>query len=56
MARVKVSGDGGACHTGRRSCFYRRVVGKADGAAALEFRDAERGFDPAKVYRKRDGT
>jgi phosphoribosyl-AMP cyclohydrolase len=25
LARVAVGGDGGACHTGRRSCFYRRV-------------------------------
>jgi phosphoribosyl-AMP cyclohydrolase len=25
MAVVEVGGDGGACHTGRRSCFYRRV-------------------------------
>jgi phosphoribosyl-AMP cyclohydrolase len=25
LARVQVGGDGGACHTGRRSCFYRRV-------------------------------
>ncbi len=25
LARVKVGGDGGACHTGRRSCFYRRL-------------------------------
>lgn len=24
--RVRVEGDGKACHTGRRSCFYRRVV------------------------------
>ncbi len=24
-ARVTVGGDGGACHTGRRSCFYRRI-------------------------------
>jgi phosphoribosyl-AMP cyclohydrolase len=47
----------GACHTGRRSCFYRAVVpGTHGGPASLEFRDAERGFDPAKVYRKRDGT
>lgn len=22
---VKVGGDGGCCHTGRRACFYRRV-------------------------------
>jgi phosphoribosyl-AMP cyclohydrolase len=27
LARVRVGGDGGACHTGRRSCFYRRVEG-----------------------------
>jgi phosphoribosyl-AMP cyclohydrolase len=27
LARVDVGGDGGACHTGRRSCFYRRVEG-----------------------------
>lgn len=25
LARVTVGGDGGACHTGRTSCFYRRV-------------------------------
>jgi phosphoribosyl-AMP cyclohydrolase len=30
LAFVEVGGDGGACHTGRRSCFYRRV--EADGA------------------------
>ncbi|WP_265518501.1 phosphoribosyl-AMP cyclohydrolase [Nitratireductor luteus] len=25
--RVHVSGDNATCHTGRRSCFYRRVEG-----------------------------
>ena len=25
LAVVEVGGDGGACHTGRRSCFYRSV-------------------------------
>ncbi len=34
VARVKVAGDGGACHTGRRSCFYRRVE-NADGGFRL---------------------
>ena len=24
--RVNVAGEGATCHTGRRSCFYRRVV------------------------------
>jgi phosphoribosyl-AMP cyclohydrolase len=35
LARVKVGGDGGACHTGRRSCFYRRVSVSPDGGAKL---------------------
>ena len=48
--KVEQAGEG-ACHTGRRSCFYRAVpLGKA-GAVALEFRDAERRFDPSKVYK-----
>lgn len=51
---IKVRQDGpGACHTGRRSCFYRAVpVGKA-GAVTLEFRDAEKAFDPKSVYAKK---
>jgi phosphoribosyl-AMP cyclohydrolase len=50
---IKVEQTGGACHTGRRSCFYRAVpVGKT-GELTLEFRD-ERLFNPEKVYRKRD--
>jgi phosphoribosyl-AMP cyclohydrolase len=47
---IKVEQIGGACHTGRRSCFYRAVTGK-DGATTLSFVDAEKTFDPAKVYR-----
>ncbi|HLJ70587.1 MAG TPA: phosphoribosyl-AMP cyclohydrolase [Roseiarcus sp.] len=31
LARVRVGGDGGACHTGRRSCFYRRIAITAAG-------------------------
>ena len=39
--KVRVGGDGGCCHTGRRSCFYRIVpVGTA--ARVLRFADAER--------------
>ena len=26
LATVTVEGDGGCCHTGRPTCFYRRVV------------------------------
>jgi phosphoribosyl-AMP cyclohydrolase len=41
----------GACHTGRRSCFYRAVpLGKS--GAALEFRDGNKTFDPDAVYKK----
>jgi phosphoribosyl-AMP cyclohydrolase len=49
---IKVEQSGpGACHTGRRSCFYRAVpVGKG-GAATLEFRD-DKTFDPKSVYHK----
>jgi phosphoribosyl-AMP cyclohydrolase len=28
---VDVAGDGGCCHTGRRSCFYRRIDAGPDG-------------------------
>ena len=40
LAFVTVGGDGGACHTGRRSCFYRRVetVGET---ARLTFIEAQ---------------
>jgi phosphoribosyl-AMP cyclohydrolase len=48
---IKVEQDGpGACHTGRRSCFYRAVALGAAGAVSLEFRDGERTFDPQAVY------
>lgn len=53
-ARIDCDGDalifkviqhgGAACHTGHRSCFYRRW---ADGTFAI---DDEPVFDPAKVY------
>ena len=32
---VEAGGDGKACHTGRRSCFYRKVERAADGGVAL---------------------
>ncbi len=49
---LKVEQQGaGACHTGRRSCFYRAVpIGEGAGTK-LEFRDAEKAFDPGKVYK-----
>ncbi len=47
--RVEQSG-GAACHTGRRSCFYRMV--SPGEAGKMSFVDAERVFNPAAVYSK----
>jgi phosphoribosyl-AMP cyclohydrolase len=49
--RVDQQGPG-ACHTGRRSCFYRAIPLGKTGAVTLEFRDAEKQFDPGSVYKK----
>jgi phosphoribosyl-AMP cyclohydrolase len=38
---LKVRQDGGACHVGYRSCFYRNINGDIVG---------ERVFDPDDVY------
>jgi phosphoribosyl-AMP cyclohydrolase len=48
---IRVEQVGAACHTGRKSCFYRRVEG-GEGGARLSFVDADRLFDPSAVYRK----
>lgn len=40
----------GACHTGRRSCFYRKIV--PGDPSALQFVDDARTFDPGQVYGK----
>jgi phosphoribosyl-AMP cyclohydrolase len=46
LLRVEQRG-GAACHTGKRSCFFRR----RDGAEWTD--DGTRMFDPEKVYGKR---
>jgi phosphoribosyl-AMP cyclohydrolase len=48
---IRVEQSGAACHTGRRSCFYRAVTA-GDGGTRLSFVDADRVFDPKAVYRK----
>ena len=50
---IKVEQVAGACHTGRRSCFYRAVPLGKPGTVKLEFR-GERIFDPKRVYPKKD--
>ena len=49
--RVEQTGPG-ACHTGRRSCFYRSIPLRQVGAVTLEFQDANKTFDPAETYSK----
>ena len=48
---IKVEQVGAACHTGRRSCFYRKVTA-GEGGTRLSLVDAERLFDPDRVYPK----
>jgi phosphoribosyl-AMP cyclohydrolase len=48
---IRVEQTGAACHTGRRSCFYRKVDA-GEGGARLSFVDADRLFDPKAVYQK----
>ena len=44
---VKVEQEGGACHTGYRSCFYRRLTETGELETV-----GEKVFDPDEVYDK----
>ena len=46
---IRVEQVGAACHTGRRSCFYRKVT-TGEGGVRLSLVNAERLFDPKAVY------
>ncbi|QQR40367.1 phosphoribosyl-AMP cyclohydrolase [Devosia rhizoryzae] len=46
---VRQTGRGAACHTGRKSCFYRRVT-VDEGEARLKDTGLPRLFDPKAVY------
>jgi len=48
---IRVEQSGSACHTGRHSCFYRKLEA-AGGGARLAFVNAQPQFDPKAVYRK----
>lgn len=54
VIKVEMGGTGAACHTGRRSCFYRSVpIGAAPSEATrLAFTGDTPRFDPAAVYGK----
>jgi phosphoribosyl-AMP cyclohydrolase len=46
LIRATPLGKGAACHTGRKSCFYRRLEG-----SSLKLIDTTRLFDPDEVYK-----
>jgi phosphoribosyl-AMP cyclohydrolase len=48
LVRVEPKGLGAACHTGRRSCFYRAL--DPDSPGTLVLRNANRLLDLSKVY------
>ncbi len=43
-----------ACHTGRKSCFYRQIETGSNTSVEsdMQFIDAEKLFDPDEVYKK----
>ena len=49
VLKVSMSGHGAACHTGRLSCFYRRVD-MVDGRPTLADDQEAPRFDPDTVY------
>ena len=52
LLRVRVGGRGATCHTGRVSCFYRKVEAPHGTSkdAKLTSTDDKRLFDPQQVY------
>lgn len=50
--KVRVAGAGAACHTGRKSCFYRQVPLRTADFARLQMQAVGGGpvFDPTLVY------
>ena len=43
VMKVNVAGSGAACHTGARSCFYRRLpLGKADASITTTFTEGHK--------------
>jgi phosphoribosyl-AMP cyclohydrolase len=48
---VRQTGRGAACHTGRKTCFYRKAVVTPEGAALVDL-GLPQLFDPSEIYRK----
>lgn len=50
MMKVKVEGADASCHTGRISCFYRRIEKSPEKGYNLAFDQRGAKFDPKEVY------
>ena len=50
LLKVSVNGHDATCHTGRRSCFYRKVE-VVDGVAKLAIADNVKRFVPSEIYK-----
>lgn len=49
---IRVRTDTASCHTGYRSCFYRKVARLGgDHGNELTFTEKEKAFDPKQVYK-----
>lgn len=55
--KVRIAGAGAACHTGRKSCFYRQIPLRTGTVAGLQMQPAGGApvFDPASVYQGTKG-
>ena len=47
---VRQTGRGAACHTGRKTCFYRRAE-RSDGTVSLVDTGLPKLFDPSEIYK-----
>jgi phosphoribosyl-AMP cyclohydrolase len=50
LMKVTVKGADASCHTGRISCFYRKIEASSDGTVNLSFDSRKAKFDPKEVY------
>ena len=51
LMSVEQTGRGAACHTGQKSCFFRKIR-VSDGQPVLQKLEGGQIFDPASVYSK----
>ncbi|MGH8018298.1 MAG: phosphoribosyl-AMP cyclohydrolase, partial [Opitutaceae bacterium] len=51
LLKVDIGPGGAACHTGYKSCFYRKLDPATN---RWQMAGGERMFDPAVVYKKKD--